>query len=231
MLCPSTPLPAQAQNQDQAQLAYDIPEQNLSDALDAFASQSNVSIAFDADVVGRHRSTRLSGNHTPQIALQTLLARSGLRARFTGPHSVIIFDPRLPVAPVERSVGPSRVTNRPTITLDLAVVEASRMIGRRNPGQIDQYVQQAAREIQAIFARHPDYREAVFRTRIAVSIAPDGTVSSLTLLRSTGDLERDGRVPSLVVGRTIGAPPPEGLAQPLTFEITGKPLSSREGAR
>lgn len=220
------PAPLAAQVEAQPEDVYDIPARPLAAALDTFASGSKVSIAFEADVVATRQSAPLRGRFTAPMALRVMLAGTGLAARFTGPHSAIIYDPRSPIGSAQ-AAAQSRRGDRPTMNFDLALVRGPQTIGRRDPAAVNDYLRRAEQEIQAIFARHADYQGVAFRLRIAVSIDRRGHVDNVILLRPTGQRDRDAQIRSLVLGRTVGPPPPADLSQPLTFDVAGKALTAR----
>lgn len=218
------PAPLHAQSASSEDQHYDIPAQPLASALVSFANRARVSIAYDEDLIAKLRSTPAKGRLSPQIALATLLQGTGLTARFTGPRSVIIFDPRSPEAAAQATVA-GIATNRPTMTFDLAVVSAPRRIGR-DPAAMTEYLRRAENEVQAMFAGDPAYQGSAFDMRIAITVTVNGTVESVTLLRPSGNEARDALVRELVLGRQIGAPPPEGVGRRLQFHIAGRDMQN-----
>lgn len=222
--------PVRAQNDALAEHAYRIPEQPLAAALLTLANSSKISIAYDADLVAALRSHPVNGTFTPQIALTILLEGTSLTARFTGPRSVILFDPRSPQATAQADAQ-GLPSDRPTMNFDLAVVRAPRTIGRRDPGAMNDYLRRAEQAMQDMFAGDPSYQGAPFDIRIAVSVASDGTIEDMSLLRPSGATARDALVRRLVLGRNIGAPPAEGISRPLQFHIAGRSAGSARDGR
>ncbi len=78
-----------AQNQDLRDLK--IGAQPLPSALLTFAEQSGLEIIFDAGVVRGKQTGGVSGEVSADAALQTLLADTGLRHRFTDPDTVTLI--------------------------------------------------------------------------------------------------------------------------------------------
>ncbi len=74
-----------------AERTYSIPQQDLAEALRAFALASGVDVAFDPAVVRGRRSAPLTGRHSAERALQILLGGTGLAVRPTasGGYGVI----------------------------------------------------------------------------------------------------------------------------------------------
>lgn len=224
----AVPEPVRAQAAGAEELRFDIPAQPLASALTALANRSHVSIAYDADEIASLYSSPVAGVLTPQIALATLLQGTGLAARFTGPRSAILFDPRSAQATANASAQ-GIAADRPTMNFDLAIVRAPRMIGRPDPAALNDYLRRAENEVQAMFARDPAYQQSAFDVRIAIAVAADGAIEQVTLLRPSGETGRDALVRQLVLGRNLGPPPPEGVGRPLLFHIAGREM--REGRR
>ena len=94
---PSTPqisLPSashpQQQAQAQAERDFDIQPQLLSSALLDFRLQSGLQVAYRTEDIGDLRTQGLTGSFTPEVALQRLLAGTGLVFRFTAADTVTL---------------------------------------------------------------------------------------------------------------------------------------------
>lgn len=212
-----TPAAARAQIEQ----SFDIPAQPLAHAVATLSRTAKIGIAFEADDLAGKRSSPVKGHITPQLALQLLLENTELAAQFVGPDSAIIFDPRSPEA-AARASAMSLPTERPSMMLDLATVRAPRTIGRPDPHRYDQYARQAQDRIQGMFASDPAFRDADFTFRIAISLDGQGQITKVQVLRPSDTPLRDRLVIPLILGRTITPPPPDGLVQPLTFDIVGR---------
>lgn len=223
-------VPARAQAAAAEEQHYDIPAQSLATALATFANHSRVSVAYDADQIAKLRSAPARGRFTPQIALITLLKGTGLAARFTGPRSVILFDPRSSDAAAQTSAM-GIATDRPTMNFDLAVVRAPRTIGQRDPVPMKDYLRRAENQVQAMFAGDPAYQRSAFDIRIALAVTANGTIDRVELVRPSGNTDRDALVRDLVLGRNLGAPPAEGVGRPLQFHITGRDVRATRDSR
>lgn len=71
------PLTAQAQDAQDARVAFHIEAQPLASALRAFATQGRQQVLFDEDRLAGLRAPALQGSHAPREALGLLLAGSG----------------------------------------------------------------------------------------------------------------------------------------------------------
>lgn len=86
-------LPAIAQAQHRAAgqvIAFNIPAQSLSSAINTFIRTSGWEVGFTSQSVAGKRSSAVSGSMTPEAALQTLLAGSGVSARISGPSTAAL---------------------------------------------------------------------------------------------------------------------------------------------
>lgn len=69
---------------------FDIPAQPLSSALRTLASQASVQLVFKADLVGAAQGTAIQGEMSVEVALERLLAGSGLKFRQEGEHNYVV---------------------------------------------------------------------------------------------------------------------------------------------
>jgi outer membrane receptor for ferric coprogen and ferric-rhodotorulic acid len=94
-----------------APVALSQPAQPLADALQSFARASGLQVNYDATALVGKRAPALSGRMEPDVALQRLLASSGLAASVTGKVAT--------VAPVATQAGTGSVAlDATTITAD-----------------------------------------------------------------------------------------------------------------
>lgn len=89
ILLVSMPLtPAIAETE--AKQSFNIPRQSLSSALLQFSESTGVKTFFNADIARNINSPGLSGNYTPEQALEKLLANTGVDYRYTDTESVML---------------------------------------------------------------------------------------------------------------------------------------------
>lgn len=70
---------------------FNIGAQPLGSALNAFAEATGWQVSFPTELAADAHSSGVSGSHTPEEALQTLLAGTGLKYRLTGEHAVTLI--------------------------------------------------------------------------------------------------------------------------------------------
>src|SRR4051812_20033928 len=117
----ATALPAYAQTQT---FQFNIQPQPLDGALRAFARTTRLQVLFDEPVVRGRRSAALTGSHTAEDGIATLLAGSGLQAR-RGAQGAYVVKPAETAA-----AGPSPVAD----TVDEVVVTSYRYLSEDTSG-------------------------------------------------------------------------------------------------
>ncbi|MEI8572698.1 TonB-dependent receptor [Methylomonas sp. LW13] len=89
--------------------AFNIPAQALDSALTELAYQTNLRLLYPADLVGKLRSSPVSGQYTPEQAMQRMLQDSGLTVRKTADDTFTVE----PAANAE----PRTATTMPAVTV------------------------------------------------------------------------------------------------------------------
>lgn len=101
---------SQASGSSEEILVFDIPAQSLDFGLTALADQANLEIFYSSDQVAGRRTEGLSGRHTPEAALDLLLAGSGITYRFLDGNTVT-----LELAAETQSGGDANVQLEPVV--------------------------------------------------------------------------------------------------------------------
>jgi hypothetical protein len=143
-LITASPAPAQST----APVAYDLPAQPLGDALLALGRQAGLEISFPPAAVAGKTSPPLQGEYSPLLALNHLLAGSGLALRADGPGRYIVYVDktnqfsalRLDAVRVygeqvgERIYTREDIAETPSSNRDLSTLVATHPAVRTNPG-------------------------------------------------------------------------------------------------
>ncbi|MGH6612759.1 STN domain-containing protein [Sphingomonas sp.] len=214
--------PAVASGLDDRQ-HFTVPAQPLTEALAEFARESGVDVIYEGKLMAGLRSTAIDGSFTAPAALRVLLAGTGLTARYTGRKAAIVYRPDQP--PPSVAFG---VTGAPALRLDKAKVRASLIIGTANRAVFDAYGRRAQTEIRTALQGDPVIAQRQFAVEIRLEIDGTGQMGAVALLRGTGDLACDDRIARLLNGRHLSQPPPEGLHEPLRFQVTSARLAQRD---
>ena len=83
---------ANAQSVGESQ--FRIRKQSLADGLDRFSEQSGLQILYDQAQIKDKHAQHLAGTMPVEVALDRLLAGTGLRWTYVNPHTVVVAPPR-----------------------------------------------------------------------------------------------------------------------------------------
>lgn len=152
VLTAATPMSvAHAQSATRAQ-SINLPAQPLGQSLKQLAAQTGLQIAFGTAEIGGASAPAVSGNLSPEQALQSLLAGSGLNYRFTGPNTVSVQS-----AAASAATGGLSVSANGAVVLDTIDVTTMGSGGSVNNVQItaEDLAQKAPADLQEVFANEP----------------------------------------------------------------------------
>lgn len=93
-----------------APVEFNISAQPLGTALNAFAEATGWQVSVPTESVAGRTSSGISGSHTPEEALQTLLAGTGLTYRLTEPNAVTLLPGVAMLGAVSPLIGESQST-------------------------------------------------------------------------------------------------------------------------
>ncbi len=173
-------------------VAFDIPAQSLTSALDAYSAMAHRQVLYNAQLAIQRQSNNVKGYFTPEAALQFLLTGTGLMPRYMAADAfVLVADgaPRL-----QTNSAPADVVMR-----YYGLIQAS---------------------LKRALCANKDTLPGDYRVAVGFRIGPSGAISRAELLGSTGDHLLDATIASTVGRLTIGAPPPPGFAQPVVMMVT-----------
>lgn len=210
-------------NPQRAIRTYNIPAQPLGTALSRFAEESGVDVLLDEPTATGRRSSPLIGTYATPQALNVLLGGTGLVARFTSARSAVIIPGGQLSATAATPMRPSGRDARPVLTLDLMRVTAPRLIGGPPQHGGEMFALTLAGMIRRLVA---DARimdgGAAADLRLRTRIRRDGTLYDVHLISGSRDVRLNERILGLLEGARVAASPPEGLRQPLIFDVRGR---------
>ncbi len=173
-------------------IGFNIPPQPLGTALETYARMSGREVLYDGALSLGRRSSLVDGVYAPEVALQILLAGTGLWADFKDPE-FFILGLASPEKPDQASTG------------------------RRSTEQVRYYARLQA-SLKTAFCGNgvlPDGNRVAAR----LWIGQWGDVLQVERLGSTGRSELDQQVEKALHGLRLDGPPPAGFAQPVTIVI------------
>lgn len=204
--------------------SFDIPPQRLGAALSQFAQASGIDILFDHRVIGTRRSSPVKGEMTPRDALDTMLAGTGLKARFMGSRSAIIMPAAAAGGDTASAAGTGGLSTRgavASLVLDEARVKHAPLIGR--PAKDSSAFREYGRRAQSVLEQAIRDSRIGERTdltvRMSMMVDHAGHVSRLMLDHGSGSARLDAELHGILSDGIRLDPPPATLPQPLAFEI------------
>jgi hypothetical protein len=173
-------------------IAFNIPSQPLGTALEAYARISSREVLYDGALALGRRSSLVDGVYAPEVALQILLAGTGLWADFKDADFFI--------------VGSASAEKPDHASAGRGSAEHARYYGR---------LQASLRTAFCGGRVLPDGNRVAAR----LWVGQWGQVLQVKELGSTGSGELDQQVETVLRGLRLGGPPPVDLAQPITIVI------------
>ena len=196
--------PVRAQPLDGRVWQFDIPAQNLGDALDLYSRRTGIAVLMDQRYTQR-QSAAVRGAYAAGAALQILLEGTGLQSRLSDAQAVIVYAP----------------ANASATAADLppaAVVAAADIPGaRQGGGDHAAYVSRLQHVLLGLLCRAAQTRPGGYRLALQLYLNRAGVVDRVHLLDSTGLRARDTAIARLVLGMRVGAPPPPSMPQPVSI--------------
>ena len=182
-------------------LAFNIPSQPLGAALEVFARMSRREVLYDGALSEGRRSSLVEGIYTPEVALQILLAGTGLWADFKDTDFFV--------------VGP--------VPTDASV----RSGAARQPLDHRRYYGLLQASLRTAFCGTHVVSDS---SRIAARlwIGQAGEVLQVKTLGSTGSDQMDRSVDAALRQMSLGVAPPAGFAQPITIVVLPSDPDMRE---
>lgn len=173
-------------------IVFNIPSQPLGSALEIYARVSSHEVLYDGALADGRRSSLVEGVYTPEVALQILLAGTGLWADFKDAFFFVVG-----LASTEKS--------------------ADHKTGRRSVEHMRYYGRLQA-SLKTAFCNNnvlPDDHRVAAR----LWVGQRGHVLQVKNLASAGSGELDQQIEAVLHGLRLGGPPPAGFAQPITIVI------------
>jgi hypothetical protein len=180
------------QKADAASVAFNIPSQPLGAALETYARLSSHEVLYDAALAAGRRSSLVDGVYTPEVALQILLAGTGLWADFKDADFFVV------------GLSPDKAPAQMPAAARTA--ENTRYYGRLQAS------------LKTAFCGNIALPEGD-RVAARLWIGQRGRVLQVKSLSSTGSGELDRTIDEVLHGLNLDGPPPPGFAQPVTVVV------------
>ncbi|RZL66195.1 MAG: hypothetical protein EOP81_01545 [Variovorax sp.] len=187
--------------------AFDVPAQPLSSALEAFGGITGYSVLVSSQLTAGRQSNALKGEFRPNEALFRMLAGTNLAPRYVG-RDAFTLAPLLP-----EPSGPENLMH-PEDAAPAGEGAAGRALAPFSASPFAATLQQSitrqlCRAQPRLFGR--------YRIGLQVWINAEGAVRQVKVLESSGVRAQDDAVAADLSSLVLDAPPPHGMAQPVTL--------------
>ena len=196
---------------------FHIPAQALASALQVYGERTGVQVLYESNSAADRRSGAVEGNFTPEAALNLLLSGTDLRVRYIRPDAITLAH-----ASADSDGPPSAPF--PTADLSLGTLRARALSDGDGAARLRDYSESVQADIQQALRKNAKTRAGSYRAVLDLWIDPSRTIQRTELFHSTGDLDRDTAVATVLRGVTISRPAPVNTPQPVRVVIFVKSL-------
>jgi secretin/TonB-like protein len=198
-------------------IGFHIPSQSLAEALQAYGQRTGVQVLYESNSASGRRSAAVEGNFTAEQALNLLLAGTDLKVQYTRPDAITLAlrsatTDRPPVSPLG------------SVDLSLGTLRVRASGDGDDVGRLHDYTAGLQIDIQKALQKNVRTRGGNYRAVLDLWIDRSRTVQRTEVFKSTGDVERDTAVASVLHGLTITRQAPANTPQPVRIVIVVKPL-------
>jgi hypothetical protein len=195
-------------------LNFNIPEQPLAAALQAYSAVSGVAVLYSSGLEAGRRSAEVKGVFTREAALRNLLGGSDLVVKYARADAVSLLDPA-----TDHPDEPS-ATALPRADLALNTLHVTKkMSSGPDPAALTTYIVAIQRDIQEALQRSSLASSGNYRVGLQLWVDELRTVRRMEVVRSTGDTRRDGVIASSLQGLVLRQDAPARTPQPVSVMI------------
>lgn len=191
---------------------FDLPAQPLEMSLAVFGRITGYSVLVASSLTVGREAAAVQGDYAPRDALQRMLAGTGLAARYTAANAFTLVP--VPAEPAADEAAGARASKA------RAEAEAQRMQAG--------YAAVLQSSITRVLCTVQPDAFGRYRLGIQLWIDPAGLVSGARLLEGSGQGGRDATVLASLRKLEMDAPPPPGMAQPVTILLTPRADPARD---
>jgi hypothetical protein len=197
-------------------MQYEIGPQSLIDALEAFSNASGVQVLYDASLATGRNSPGVTGQQSPEAALEAILSGSGLRATFVRSNAVYIYPARATATTSPDGAAAGGPSPGAVMALGTLHVDAPGLtIGHP---RFDSYAAALQIGVREALEKEPAARRGAWLVTAELDLGVDGRVRKARLIGSTGDGKVDAIIAKVLAATRLPPPPPD-LPQPVKVQI------------
>ncbi|WP_139247240.1 STN domain-containing protein [Hyphomicrobium sp. NDB2Meth4] len=192
-------------------IAFDIPSQALSDALQAYSRASGVEVLYESSIGRSLKSSAVKGMFTRQAAVEQLLAGTDLEIQYTRSDAITISSPYR-----QADLPPPTALGDADLLLDTLRVSSG---PRPSERELENFGQSVKVDIAQALRRDERTKSGNYRASVKLWISPERVVNRAELAQSTGDVGRDASIADALGGLVLRQRPPDNAPQPIRVVI------------
>ena len=197
-----------------ATLSFNIREQPLVTALQAYSAASGVQVLYESELALGRRAAAVDGEFTREAALKALLGDSDLVVRYTRQDAITLVDP----SAARFDAPPPSALGAPDMALDTLHVRTPTRTADRNA--LAEFVTVLQQDIQDALKKSPRTGSGSYRIGVDLWVDPSRTIRRTDIFRPTGDPERDVAVAAALQGLVIRQAAPADTPQPVRVMVS-----------
>lgn len=199
-------------------LTFQIPEQPLVMALQAYSAISGVHVLYESGAELGLRSAAIDGEFTREAALQSLLGDSNLVARYARSDSVALVNP----AAIAIDEPPPSIDGVTEMALDTLHLTTPRAGPDRNA--LTDYIGVIQLDLQQALRKDGKANSGSYRVGVDLWVDQSRVIRKTEVFRSTGDRGRDMAIAEALQGVVIRQDAPARTPQPVRVVIVVRSL-------
>jgi hypothetical protein len=198
------------------QLAFNIPSQPLTTALQAYGEATGVQVLYESSSANGQRSAPVEGNFTADAALKALLTGTDLKVRYIRPNAITLARPSL-----DSDLPPASPFVSADLSLEPLRVQASADEGDRSRRDYSEIVRN---DVESALRKNAKTRSGNYRFGADLWVDSSRIVRRTELFQSTGDRNRDAAVSATLQGLMISREAPTNAPSPVHVLVVVKTL-------
>ena len=196
-----------------SRLKFDIPQQSLVDALQAYSTRTGVQVMFESASAVGYRSSELRGEFMPEVALRMLLADTDLRIRYSRASAVTL------ARPSERDPDEPPAHALASADLSLDTLRVTSAPQSSDESRLGAYIGVVQGDIERALRKLAKTRRGDYRVAIKLWVDPSRAVERVELDGSTGDPDRDRSIAGALKELVLSEEAPANAPRPIRFMI------------
>jgi hypothetical protein len=198
-------------------LSFRIPSQPLASALQAYSQTTGIEVLYESAIADGLQSTEVEGVYAPKLALGILLTNTDLLVHYIRSDAITLSLP---------SVGTYDLPPMsPLADVDLALDTLRVADGQRpDAGRLREFSESVQTDIERALRSDSRTKTGNYRANLKLWVDSSRVVSRVELAQSTGDIDRDASIATILQGLMLRSGPPANTPQPVRVAILVRSL-------